>query len=89
MVTGATSAARPPSVALKAKRTGSGSVESITRSVLGSESSSTTAGNCEMSIDFPCDSISSRTRRVVACGAALNAARLMERPEGSITPSAA
>ena len=59
-----------------------------TRSVLRSASSSTSAGKAEMSMDWPCASISSRTPEVVACGAALKAARLMALPEGSTTPSA-
>ena len=88
MRTGATSAACPPKVALKARRMGSGRVESSTRSVFDSASSSTSGGMAEMGIDCPCASISSRTPEVSARGAALKAARLMVSPEGSTTPSA-
>jgi len=48
----------------------------------------TIAGIAVMSIDCPCASINPRTLSVVACGAALNAARLSRFSSESSTPSA-
>ena len=88
MRTGAIKAERPPSFALNIARNGSGRSVSWSLNVFPCDRMSTIAGYSVMSSDFPYASINPRTLSVTACGAALNAARLMRCSSASSTPSA-